>query len=382
MKIARVKVAGNNDLVPVPITSSEKPLIKKEIERKWQTLVDLMAKVIGVPSGLIMKLDESSIEVFLKSRQKENPYHEHEQADLATGLYCETVVGKRTSLIVPNAREDPEWKDNPDVKLKMISYLGFPIVWPDGEVFGTLCVLDNKKNKYSDLYIELMLQFREVLELDLKILLERDYLKKQNLSKELILREIHHRVKNNFNAIISFLRLKSRKKSDLAETLKEIEFKIKTLSMVHEKIFKGSGYKRLKLPDYISELAQYIVSSYKPFKVKLDIQIDDFMINLTQVIPLGMLINELMVNSIKHAFDNQPNPRITIEMSVKDKNRLFMIYKDNGRGFPKGFKPEKTDTLGFQIIRSLTKEMDGDFSVISDGGVKYDFSFTLPGHPD
>jgi len=152
--------------------------------------------------------------------------------------------------------------------------------------------------------------------------------------------------------------------------------------MVHEKIFKGSGYKRLKLPDYISELAQYIVSSYKPFKVKLDIQIDDFMINLTQVIPLGMLINELMVNSIKHAFDNQPNPRITIEMSVKDKNRLFMIYKDNGRGFPKGFKPEKTDTLGFQIIRSLTKEMDGDFSVISDGGVKYDFSFTLPGHPD
>lgn len=126
MKVARVKVKGNKDLVLVPITSPEKPPISKDIEEKWQTLVDLMAKVLGVPSGLIMRLDEFSIEVFMKSRQKENPYHEHEKADLSTGLYCETVVGKRNSLLVPDAREDPEWEDNPDVELNMISYLGFP----------------------------------------------------------------------------------------------------------------------------------------------------------------------------------------------------------------------------------------------------------------
>lgn len=75
MKIAKVKVRGDKDFVLVPITSPEKPSITKDIAKEWQTLVDLIAKVLEVPSGLIMKLEESSIEVFLKSRQKENPYH-------------------------------------------------------------------------------------------------------------------------------------------------------------------------------------------------------------------------------------------------------------------------------------------------------------------
>jgi len=382
MKVARVKVKGNKDLVLVPITSPEKPPIPKDIEGKWQTLVDLMAKVLGVPSGLIMRLDESSIEVFMKSKQKENPYHKHEKADLSTGLYCETVVGKRNSLLVPDAREDPEWEDNPDVELNMISYLGFPILWPDGEVFGTVCVLDNKKNKYSDLYIDLMSQFKNVLEQDLKILEERDDFKKQNLNKELLLREVHHRVKNNFNTLISFLRLKSRKKNDLTETLREIELKIKTFSMVHEKIFKGGGYAKIKLSDYVEELSRSIIASYEPLKVGLDVKVDDFVIGLAQVVPLGMLINELMVNSLKHAFDVQSNPKIIIEIKKKKKNRLFMKYQDNGKGFPKGFNPEQKDTIGFQIIRSLTQEMEGDFSVVSEGGVRYDFSFRLPNSPD
>lgn len=382
MKVARVKVKGNKDLVLVPITSPEKPPITKDIEGKWQTLVDLMAKVLDVPSGLIMRLDESSIQVFTKSRQKENPYHEHEKANLSTGLYCETVVGKRNSLLVPDAREDPKWKDNPDVSLNMISYLGFPILWPDGEVFGTLCVLDNKKNKYSDLYIELMSQFKDVLEQDLKILEERDDFKKQNLNKELLLREVHHRVKNNFNILISFLRLKSRKKNDITETLREIELKIKTFSMVHEKIFKEGDCTRLKLSDYVEELALSIISSHEPLKIELDVKVDDLMIDLAQVVPLGMLVNELMVNSLKHAFNGQPNPKIIIEIKKKKKNRLFMKYHDNGKGFPKGFNPEQKDTIGFQIIRSLTQEMRGDFSVVGEGGVTYDFSFRLPDSPD
>jgi c-di-GMP phosphodiesterase len=378
MKVARVKVRGKKDLVLVPITSPEKPSITKDIEEKWQIIVDLMAKILDVPSGLIMRLDESSIEIFMKNRQKENPYHEHEKADLSTGLYCETVVGQRNPLLVPDAREDPDWEDNPDVELNMISYLGFPIIWPDGEVFGTLCVLDKKKNKYSDLYIDLLSQFKEVLEQDLKILQERDDFKKQNLKKELLLREVHHRVKNNFNILISFLRLKSRKKSDVTEILKDIELKIKTFSMVHDKIFRGGDYTKLKLSDYVEELTRSIISSHEPSKVGLDVRVDDFMIDLTRVIPLGMLLNELMVNSLKHAFDIQPNPKIIIEIKKKEKNKLNMKYQDNGKGFQKGFSPDQTDTIGFQLIRSLTKEMDGDFSVVSKGGVKYDFSFELP----
>jgi two-component system, sensor histidine kinase PdtaS len=137
------------------------------------------------------------------------------------------------------------------------------------------------------------------------------------LNEELLLREVHHRVKNNFNILISFLRLKSRKKSGITEILKEMELKIKTFSMVHEKIFKGGDDSKLNLSDYVTELTQSVIDSHEPYEVDLDVEVNDFMIDLNLVIPLGMLINELMVNSLKHAFEFKQHPKILIEIKKK-----------------------------------------------------------------
>jgi formate hydrogenlyase transcriptional activator len=108
----------------------------------------------------------------VSSESKGNPYKQDEVSSLNTGLYCETVMKTRQSLLVPDALQEEEWKSNPDIKLGMISYLGFPIAWPDGNIFGTICVLDNKKNEYSEPYRKLLLQFREVLQEDLRWLTE------------------------------------------------------------------------------------------------------------------------------------------------------------------------------------------------------------------
>src|SRR6266478_5331742 len=140
------------------------------IVEKWQEIIDLVAEIIQVPSALIMRVESPNIEVFVSSESKGNPYHPHELACLNTGLYCETVMSTRKPLLVPDALQDAEWKSNPDIKLGMISYLGFPISWPDGEIFGTICVLDNKRNEYSDLYRKLLRQSRDVLQADLRSL--------------------------------------------------------------------------------------------------------------------------------------------------------------------------------------------------------------------
>jgi hypothetical protein len=97
-----------------------------------------------------MRVEPPNIKVFVSSDSKGNPYEQNEVASLNTGLYCETVMNTRKPLLVPDALIDEVWKSNPDIKLGMISYLGMPIAWPDGEVFGTICVLDNKENAYSD----------------------------------------------------------------------------------------------------------------------------------------------------------------------------------------------------------------------------------------
>src|SRR5512132_2884520 len=139
-----------------------------ETIQKWQEIVNIIAEIIHVPSALVMKVEPPNIKVFVSSESHSNPYEHNELAPLNTGLYCETVMKTRQSLLVPDALRDKEWKSNPDIKLGMISYLGVPISWPDGEIFGTICVLDKKSNEYSELYLKLLLQWRDVLQADLR----------------------------------------------------------------------------------------------------------------------------------------------------------------------------------------------------------------------
>ena len=179
MKYSNVKVCSKEESITIQITSDEKPNISDIILRKWQDIIDLISLSVKVPSVLIMNLDEKQINVLLKSNKKDNPYKEGEKADLLSGLYCETVVGNKACLLVPNALIDPLWEGNPDVKLNMISYLGFPILWPDGEVFGTLCALDNKENHYTNQHIKLIKLLRDSVEKDLQLIVEEEILKNE-----------------------------------------------------------------------------------------------------------------------------------------------------------------------------------------------------------
>jgi PAS domain S-box-containing protein len=145
--------------------------VPAEIVMKWQEIVDLLAEIMHVPSALVMQVEPPNIKVFVSSESKGNPYEPNETAPLNTGLYCETVMKNRRPLLVPDALQDEGWKSNPDIKLGMISYLGVPISWPDGEIFGTICVLDSKMNAYSNAFLRLLLQCRDVLQADLKTLM-------------------------------------------------------------------------------------------------------------------------------------------------------------------------------------------------------------------
>jgi PAS domain S-box-containing protein len=141
-----------------------------EIIQKWQEMVNLLAEVIRIPAALVMKVEPPSIKVLVSSESNGNPYERDEVASLNTGLYCETVMKTRQSLLVPDALVEEEWKSNPDIERGMISYLGFPITWPDGEIFGTICVLDSKKNEYGELNRKLLQHCRDVLQADLSSL--------------------------------------------------------------------------------------------------------------------------------------------------------------------------------------------------------------------
>lgn len=137
----------------------------------WQGIVDIMAEIVGVPAGLIMRFKDPDIEVFMSSNTEGNPYNKGDREHLwGSGLYCEAVIKEKACLLVPNSLADENWKDNPDVKLGMISYLGFPIFLPNGIPFGTICVLDNKENSYSTVLKRFIEKFRDLVQADLEII--------------------------------------------------------------------------------------------------------------------------------------------------------------------------------------------------------------------
>lgn len=158
--------------------------IPNSVLSKWQKILDLLCEFAQVPVALIMKVKTPRIEVFAASRTKDNPYKKGASDELP-GLYCETVMKTDKKLLVKNALEDEKWKNNPDIKLGMISYLGYPLKWSDGKFFGTICILDKKENAYNKKVNDLISAFKELVEFHLD-LIQKSHIQKckiENIEK-------------------------------------------------------------------------------------------------------------------------------------------------------------------------------------------------------
>ncbi len=139
-----------------------------DVVANWQMTINVLAELVQVPAALIMRVHPREIEVFISSESNGNVYEKGEHAPLDTGLYCETVMSTRQELLVPDALNDPLWNSNPDIELGMISYLGLPLIWPNGDIFGTICILDIKHNAYSKTYRTLLERFRDNIQFSLE----------------------------------------------------------------------------------------------------------------------------------------------------------------------------------------------------------------------
>lgn len=133
-------------------------------------MLDLVSESEQIPASLIMRLSENTIDVFVSSNSLYNPYFIGSKEALGKGLYCETVISTQSNLLVENALNDKKWHDNPDTNYGMISYFGCPICWPNGDPFGTICVLDSKENKYSENLYQNLNLLRLAIEANLKSL--------------------------------------------------------------------------------------------------------------------------------------------------------------------------------------------------------------------
>jgi GAF domain-containing protein len=153
--------------------------IPDEIRQKWQNIVNILTKVMKIPVGLIMRVEGPSFTVFQSSDSEGNPFKVDQAFTLPAGIYCEKTMKTKEKNLIPNALKDPEWDKNPSIAAGLISYLGFPIFYPDKNIFGTLCVLDKKENPFSADFEAIMSQFKDIVEAHLALIWQKKLLEEK-----------------------------------------------------------------------------------------------------------------------------------------------------------------------------------------------------------
>jgi PAS domain S-box-containing protein len=195
--------------------------------------------------------------------------------------------------------------------------------------------------------------------------------------KEVLLQEIHHRVKNNMQIISSLLSLQANHtgSDEASEILKESRGRVKSMAMIHEKLYHSHNLSRLNMDEYLNNLVKDILSSYSGVssRVTANVDVKDIYLNIDTALPMGLIVNELVSNCIKHAFpDGTGNINVVL---VHDGENYILKVSDNGAGLPKDIDPFESNSLGLKLVNSLSIQLEGDLEVERDGETSFKLTF-------
>lgn len=391
-----------------------------ELVQSWNKTLAVLALIAEVPVALVMKIENNIISVFSKNDNQANPYEIGDSEELEdSGLYCEHVVKTQNLLNIPNALIDDDWKENPDIKLNMISYLGLPICAGDTTPFGTICILDSKPHEYNEPIIKLLETIKQSFETQLKLLHQQKQAFEQQQFTELatLIRGIAHEIntplgncittvdvtKLALNDTKSLLVKKQLSQQALQNTLDTLENTNELLdrnltACAHKiRILQDLLYTKSQSSKTVITLAQLSESLQEHLKeqikyraIKLDINYQNPHSQFeVEIELLKQVLIILLQNSMEHAFNNIADPAIEINIFNYDEV-LKIHYKDNGNGissnelssiftpFFKGSSNQSGIGLGLSIAKKIvSQQLQGDICVQeSDAGAH--FLISLP----
>jgi PAS domain S-box-containing protein len=198
--------------------------------------------------------------------------------------------------------------------------------------------------------------------------------------KEVLLREVHHRVKNNMQVVSSILNLQSSYVSDeyALALLKESQNRIKTMAIIHESLYQNKSFSSVNFSEYVRTLVTNIIHSYSQSKekIKVELNLENVILPLDSSIPAGLILNELVTNSIKHAFPGTRIGTITLDLKCEE-NLVFLELKDNGVGFKDSVSFQNSHSLGLQLVNTLIEQIDGKYEFKSEKDIGTEIKVTF-----
>jgi len=227
---------------------------------------------------------------------------------------------------------------------------------------------------------QLTLQRAEINEKNVTLetlLIEKDGFLKE---KDWLLKEVHHRVKNNLQIIISLLDTQSvyLENNIALEAIQGSQNRVHSIALIHQKLYRSDKPGSISLPEYVSDLIENLSDGLDAFSrnIVFEENIDHLDIDLSQAVPLGLILNEAITNAIKYAFEKSGG-RILIDVTAIEDRKVRLVVADNGMGLPRDFDISKINSLGMELMMGLSRQIKGDFHISSAGGVRVTVEFEL-----
>lgn len=219
----------------------------------------------------------------------------------------------------------------------------------------------------------------EIEKMNLSIAQKNTQIKASLKEKEILLKEIHHRVKNNLQVISGILDIQNFniKEPEIKAILNEGQNRIQSIALLHKTMYQNQNFNAVDFEQYLNELITHSKQSNYSLNKNIDIKVkvNSVQLEIDYAVPLGLIINELINNAYKHAFNDIENGSITIMLEELAKNNYSLLFKDNGNGFPENFDVNKLNSVGFELINGLTKQLNGKLSISNENGATIKINF-------
>jgi len=317
-------------------------------------------------------LIESSLDMICASDINGNVIEFNEAAQKTFGYKAGDVLGKKVEFLYANPQ------DRREVMKKLLhgvgSFAGEVLNRKkNGETFTAFLSASVLKNENGEI-IGSMGVSRDIS----RIKIAEEQIKQSLREKEVLLKEVHHRVKNNLQVISSILNLQSSfvKDANTLNMLKESQNRIKSMAFIHESLYQNKDFSSINFSEYVINLSQNLVHSYEIYAKQVDLKLNvkKIFLNLDQAIPCGLVINEIVSNALKYAFPKGKKGSIVLSLThVKDVVRMEL--SDNGVGLPKNIDYRNTESLGLQLVMSLVDQINGKIELDNRHGTKYIITF-------
>lgn len=224
----------------------------------------------------------------------------------------------------------------------------------------------------------LITEIQERIDTEYKMRLAEERLKGSLKEKEVLIKEVHHRVKNNLQIIISLIRLQTSSSEDKNKIiyLSDILNRIKSIALVHELLYRSKDLSKIDMNEYLNKIVDSLKVVYNEKSEKIDylINTNNIFLTIDKAVPCAIIINELITNSIKHAFNYTASGIVSVSFEYFDQYIKLKI-SDNGVGLSDNFDIHRVNSLGMVLISSLAEQLDASLNILSDNGTTFEFKF-------